>query len=681
MLATFFLLGVSTSLPTKMYVSPTGNDAWSGRLVRPNASHTDGPFATIAAARDALRKLQRATAATVLIEPGVYRIVKPIVFGPEDSGSPGAEREFAGASPESSATGGGAVISGMRRIGGWKRLPNGWIQTVVPGVQAGTWNFCQLFVNGERRDRPRFPKAAYYTIAEKVAPTHAARGHGYDRFGFNPGEIRSDWANRDDVEVLAFHIWGMSRNRIAAVDEANHVVTFKAPTGYDDAWADLPKGNRFLVENVKEALSQPGEWYLDRPTGTLTYIPKPGERLGRLEIEAPVAESLIEFRGDLTHRKWVEHVAVASLRLEGSNWNLSAKGRNFPQAEADLPGAVRFEGARDCHLNGVDLYHTGGYGIDVGAACKRIELQKNNLGDLGAGGIKIGVTEYVRDPDLLTERCHIGSNTMLVGGRIHPAAVGVWVGQSPFNEVMGNFIVDFYYTGISVGWSWGYQPNAAHDNKIVGNRISLIGQGVLSDMGGIYTLGPQPGSLIKGNRIHDIQSFSYGGWGIYPDEGSSDFTIEDNCVYDTKSAGFHQHYGEGNVIRNNVFAFGGEAQVMRSRAEDHLSFTFERNVVLFGDAPLLGGNWEGNNYKLDGNVYWRLGGKPFDFAAMTLGQWRAKGQDEHSVVADPLFVNPAKGDFRLKPGSPALGLGFKPFTALELGFDGGMYRPVPRAFP
>ncbi|HWA84013.1 MAG TPA: right-handed parallel beta-helix repeat-containing protein, partial [Fimbriimonadaceae bacterium] len=213
------------------------------------------------------------------------------------------------------------------------------------------------------------------------------------------------------------------------------------------------------------------------------------------------------------------------------------------------------------------------------------------------------------------------------------------------------------------------------------NRISMIGQGVLSDMGGIYTLGPQAGTVIRGNRIHDVQSFSYGGWGIYPDEGSSAMLIENNCVFRTKSAGFHQHYGKENVIRNNVFAFGGEAQIMRTRAEDHLSFTMTRNVVLFGDAPLLGSNWSGDNYKLDENLYWRVGGKPFDFAGMTLDQWRAKGQDVHSVTADPLFLDPGHGDFRLKPNSPAIGVGFKPFPALAPSFGGGIYQPLPRAFP
>ena len=127
--------------------------------------------------------------------------------------------------------------------------------------------------------------------------------------------------------------------------------------------------------------------------------------------------------------------------------------------------------------------------------------------DLGAGGVKVGEMTWQHDPELLTQRCLLENNVIDGGGRLHPAAVGVWVGQNPYIQVRGNSIHDLYYTGISVGWSWGYQPNGAHDNEISDNRISMIGQGVLSDMGGIYTLGPQPGTVIKGNRIQDIQSF------------------------------------------------------------------------------------------------------------------------------------------------------------------------------
>lgn len=687
MIAALCILAAAPVAGATLYVDPTGNDRWSGRLSRPNRAKTDGPLATLDAARLKLRLVPRSSPATVHIASGLYRFSNPLVFEPEDSGTKAAPRRWEGPAARSMKEK-PAVISGMKPITGWRKLPNGWFRTNLPEVKARKWDFVQLFVNGERRNRPRLPKNGYYTIAEHVDPTPESKGKGNDRFQFKPGDIRGGWANRDDVDVLNFHEWIMSRNRIKSVDEATNVVTFRAPTGTDAWWRDFNKGYRFLVENVKEALSEPGEWYLDKPTGDLTYIPKSGETLAKLKVEAPVANSLIEFKGDLEKRKWVEHLTVSGLHLEGTNWTAPHEGRNFPQAEADLHSAVNFTGARDCEFSGNTIAHTGTYAIDIGPACKRITIAKNELSDLGAGGVKIGEMSWQKDPELLTERCQVVANSIHGGGRLHPAAVGVWIGQNPYNHVGGNFIWDLYYTGISVGWSWGYQENGAHHNTILGNRIGHIGQGVLSDMGGIYTLGPQAGTLIQRNQIHDIQSFSYGGWGIYPDEGSTGILVENNVVFRTKSAGFHQHYGKENVIRNNVFAFGKEAQIMRTRAEPHLSFTMERNLVLFGDAPLLGSNWTGDNFKLDNNLYWRVPNpqaevrKPqsFDFAGMTFDAWRAKGQDVHSLIADPMFMDPAKGDFRLKPSSPALTIGFVPFTQLDC--RGLVERKVlARAFP
>ena len=252
-------------------------------------------------------------------------------------------------------------------------------------------------------------------------------------------------------------------------------------------------------------------------------------------------------------------------------------------------------------------------------------------------------------------------------GLVFPPAVGVWVGQSGGNTISHNHIHDVYYTAISVGWTWGYGPTLARDNAIEFNHLHDIGKDMLSDMGAIYTLGVQPGTVIRGNLIHDISSFTYGGWGIYPDEGSSNILIENNIVYRAKSAGFHQHYGRENIVRNNIFAWNIEHQLMRTRAEPHLSFTFERNIVCFDRGRLLGSNWSGDQFKMDRNVYWDVRGEPVRFAGKSWEQWREAGHDTGSVLADPLFVNPAKYDFTLRPDSPALKLGFQPIDLSGVG--------------
>ena len=147
-------------------------------------------------------------------------------------------------------------------------------------------------------------------------------------------------------------------------------------------------------------------------------------------------------------------------------------------------------------------------------------------------------------------------------------------------------------------------------------------------MGGIYTLGIQPGTRIRNNLIHDIATFTYGGWGIYPDEGSSDILIENNIVYHCKSAGFHQHYGRENVVRNNIFAFNRENQLMRTRAEPHISFTFERNIVYFDQGRLLGGNWTGDQFTHEGQCLLRYPRRRTSASrASRSTEWKAAGQE------------------------------------------------------
>jgi hypothetical protein len=343
------------------------------------------------------------------------------------------------------------------------------------------------------------------------------------------------------------------------------------------------------------------------------------------------------------------------------------EGNNFSQAEVNLGGAISLTGARECAIEGCSIRSIGSYAIDFGTGCRNNRVENCDLSDLGAGGVKIGLTRYVPEDENLCSRQVIRGNRIAHGGRLHPAAIGVWIGHSPYNVVEHNEIVDLYYTGVSVGWSWGYAPCGSHHNTIAFNHIHQIGQGVLSDMGGIYTLGLAPGSVLHHNLIHDIDAYDYGGWGIYYDEGTTEMVGENNVVYDTKTGGFHQHYGKENTVRNNVFAFSRRDQIQRSRQEPHRSFTFERNIVYWNGGALLGSVWGDNNYILDKNIYWRTDGKPVEFAGMSLDRWQAKGQDQHSVIADPLFVDPEHRDFQLKEDSPARKLGFEPINISQIG--------------
>ena len=672
LLAVAITLGRISNSGADFFVSPTGLDSSVGSSSK--------PFHSLDRAREAVRDFRRdhtnlTSPVVVHVQKGVLEQDHAFSLAPEDSGTVNSPTIYRGER---------ATISGGKEIRGFQVDSHGWWTVTLPEVRDGKWSFNQLFVNGKRRYRPRFPKAGYYNITEAVAPSESAKGRGYDRFGFRAGDIDKGWHNLNDVELLCFHTWDMSRMRIGSVDDVTHTVTTTGPTGYDADWANFPKGNRYIVENVREALSSPGEWYLDQKSGELTYIPLPGEKLAATTIVAPKADRLIDIKGDTAGHKFVEYVRFENLDFAYSNWILPKQGRFFPQAEVDLSAAVRAVGWRNGGMSGCNVRSVGEYALELGAGCRKLSITNSNFTDIGAGGVKIGETGLVEDENNAAGEVIVHNCVIAHAGRLHPAAIGVWIGQSAHNEISNNEIFDLYYTGVSIGWTWGYSKSQAHDDLIANNHIHDIGQGVLSDMGGIYTLGIEPGTKIIGNRIHDIDSFSYGGWGIYPDEGSSHELIENNVVYRTKSGGFHQHYGEDNTVRNNIFAFARDAQIIRTRAEDHLSFTFEHNIVFWKDAPLLGSNWSGNNYKLDGNLYWRIDGKPVDFAGMSLEAWRKKGQDLHSSIADPMFANPSKGDFRLNPNSMAFTLGFKPFDQSKAGLVGRTFKldpTVPAAFP
>ncbi len=652
-----------------LYVAPGGDDTWSGTLPTQDAAGADGPFATIVGARDAIRRLRSAgeveNPITVLVREGTYRISEPVVFTPEDSGTEKSPVTYAAYPDEK------PVISGGRLVTGWKKSGSLW-KADLPEVKAGDWHFGALWVNGERRTVARTPNTGYLSTAGKAPPLKdAATGKEVSRektaFKFKPGDIRP-WQNPDDVLVVVYHSWETSTHRIESIDAENNIVTFTGPAVWPfERWG---KNQRYHVENLREALDSPGEWYLDRSTGMLYYHPLDGEDLSVAEVVAPVTAQLLLLEGEPGEDKYVEHLHFKGLRFIHSDWPIPQQGHSDPQAAFSIPGAINAVGARFCSVEQCEIAHVGTYGIWFRRGCQDNRIVQNEIHDLGAGGVRIGEGGSPKTEDEAASRNLIDNNFIHDGGKIFRAGVGVWVGRSSYNTISHNEISDLDYSGLSIGWCWGYAPSSANHNVIEHNHVHHIGRGVLSDMGGIYTLGISPGTVIRHNIFHDIHSYSYGGWGIYPDEGSSEILIENNIAYSTKTGGFHQHYGKENIVRNNIFAFSKDGQIIRTREEEHISFFFERNIVYFDNGRLLGSNWKNGNYRLDYNVYWDTSDPEIKFAGMSFKKWQAKGQDIHSIIADPMFVDAEGFDFRLKPESPAFNLEFKQIDTSENGLYG-----------
>jgi hypothetical protein len=658
----------------QLYVSPQGNDSWSGALAEPNGAKTDGPFATPTRARDEIVRLKAEgklrAGALISFRAGLYELSEALLITPACSGAEGAPVIFAAYPGET------PVLSGGRRIRAWKQAAGRW-EASLPDVAAGQWSFTQFFVDDARRYRPVLPADGYFFVREQLPASPGLPARRYDRFRCGEGELRADWANPGDIEVHAFHCWSTSRLPLKSV--SGREVTLAAST-----FRSLERGTRYRVENVAEALTQPGQWYLDRPSGTLRYLPLPGEDPAAVLAVAPRLASLVEIRGEAAAGQSVSHVEFRGLTLAYANWVTPPQGNCISQAEYSMPAAVSAVGAQDCAFVRCRFTHLGGYALELGRACKRNRVETCEFTDLGGGGVKIGEGVTHQDDALVASHNTVRDSLFAHGGRLHPAAVCVWVGRSHSNVLEHNELFDFYYSGFSVGWTWGYEPGPARDNLIAFNRISWMPQEVLGDQAGIYTLGAQPGTVIRGNVIHDQFGVPWA-CGIYLDEGSSEVRVEDNLVYRVTTHAFHCNYGRDNLARNNIFAYGMGGHIGRCRGEEHLTYTVEQNLIVWDEGPLLATHaWDKGLYAFDRNLYWNPVEPAFRFASWTWDEWRAKGQDTHSLIADPLFVDPKQGDFTLKPGSPAEKIGFKPFDYSQAGRltkSGPALVLAPRAFP
>lgn len=608
----------------------------------------------------------------VWISEGTYVFDKKVIFDGND-----ADDVSYIAIPDNKV-----VFSGSQKVSEWKPDTLNGKQCFSAEIPERV-SFNSVFKNGKTLPQTRYPETGYFRVdnedhsgskySEENSPWSLTRGD----LELTPSKDQNikDFKNPEDVTIRVLHLWVDDFSKLTGYDSSENRIKFASPMS-----ASIEKNNRYYFENVCEAFDKPGEWYLNSKEHKIYYLPFDGENINLLDLSYAITDKLISITNcnNITF-EGIDFIETDSSfpEIEDGAW-LSKYGLRFPQAEYDCAGVFEATKSTNINIKYCNFKNIGIYAIKFNRICKNCSVIGCNIFNTGAGGIYIhGFNE--KENDRITENITIRDNLIDGYGKYFYSAIGILLTHARNCNISNNEICNGYYTAISDGWLWGYAYSVTENNKICNNLIYNIGQGWLSDMGGIYTLGRQKGTILSGNIIHNVAADpdegGYGGWGIYLDEGSQMIIVEKNLVYDCGSQCFHQHYGENNIIRNNIFALSAEGQATSSfghgssqtgyeNEETHNEFTYEKNIFL-SDNTAIYVKLRNHDFKDDSNIYWDMtNGKNvfcdyYDdgkidqrifkkYIINELGLYR------NAVFADPGFKDAKNYDFTLPDNNPAL---------------------------
>ena len=610
------------------YVSPTGDDSWSGRLAQPNADRTDGPRATLGAACRATRTLGTETSRRIVVQAGEYFLNEPVVLTEKDSGL-----------TIEAATGADVTLYGGRKVTGWRKDGPDFYAATLPGVKEGDWDFRALIVNGRYCPRARLPKAGRFEHRSVFdVRWMSTTGGGWQRkptdeelttLKYRPEDL-GPWLDIRNAEVTVYHMWDDSMVGVSAIDTESHTLTFSSPTGHPAGAFGV---KTYVVWNVREGLTEPGQWYLDRTAGKVVYWPLTGEDMSEVKVIAPVVESIVRVQG--SRGKPVRNVTLRGLRLAATTTPLTAGG--FGAGRFD--GALSIANAEDCMFGDLEVRHAGGQGIQATGTSLRI--QRCHVHHVGACGIRASGT-----------RLEVTDNHIHDVGLTYPSAIALQGGGRD-SLVAHNHVHHAPYSAINYG---------GQNTRIEANRIhdAML---ELHDGGGIYCFGGK-NLVLRGNYIHDIiDTGGYGASAYYLDEQSEGCLVEGNLSVNVMRPS-HNHMAKGNTIRNNVFINEGDLRLTWPRSSD---YRFEKNI-LWATGRIVFDNREGIT-TLAGNILYSVAGK---VECKKLDQYSQTGEypmqaDAVNVLADPKLIAYRDGQVQIAPDSPAHALGIEPIDVSGTG--------------
>jgi hypothetical protein len=580
------------AIAMELWVAPDGSGSNLGTPTR--------PFASIDTALEAARKCRRLSkeahneTVKIILRDGIYPLTAPLVLRPEDSGIDANPILITAAFGEK------PILSGGVKINGWELLPQKipdlpeiargkiWV-AAAPKIHGRTLEFRQLWVNDTKAIRAREPNSeglmrlVAWDKKNQVATIPAAALTGIK----NPARL----------EMIIDQVWEIAVLRVNSflIKGKNALVTFKQPESkleFTHPWPPIIENSNyaapFFLANAIEFLDAPGEWFEDLSAGKIYYWPRAGEDMTGAKVIAPTIETLVKIEGSLdkpvfniqfngitfSHTTWLRPSVQGHVPLQVGMFlldakKLSPKGTTYHRGLDNLAwigrptGAISVKNANHISFENCTYEHLASAGLDFQSGTHDDLISGCVFTDVGGNGIQLGKfsdpkieTHFPYNPSEEREICvreKIYNNIVTDCGNEDWGCVGIGMGYARNVFIEHNEVFNLPYSGISVGWGWTKMTNALRDNFIFANRVHRVGQR-LGDLGGIYTLSAEPGTVIAENYISDIVPSPFAPdpehwFYLYLDEGSSGITVRDNWCPAEKF--LKNANGSGNVWTNN----------------------------------------------------------------------------------------------------------------------------------
>lgn len=469
-----------------------------------------------------------------------------------------------------------------------------------------------------------------------------------DRFHYADGELKPEFAQAPGAEVHIFQTGNCRAFKeiagIASIDPEQRQIVLSGP----ELSSQLHAGDRYFVENIESECDAPGEWYLNQQTGVLTIVPPPGWT-EKSEVMAPTVGRIVEITGG-------KDVTFTGLTIRGGDWDSQDGVIGYGMGKN---GVLYFKDSTGCGVRGCSFFNVGKDAVCFETSNNNT-IADNDITDSAEGGINLNGS----------------NNTTVSGNHIHHLGQvykhngGVTIQNKASNNlVTGNVVHDMTRYGISMKMA-GTQNTIEH-NRVLNTSLETYDTGAIEVTQ--QDRNERSGTKIRYNIVGDSVGYSSTGdkpcflsWGIYLDSFAGGYEVTNNIVYRSWNGGIMFQGGKDNIVTNNVLVDGQAGQGHISNfSKNQTGCVLERNIVTWSNPQAMlfvGPAVTPEVIRCDRNLYWcpgvteykiMWGGKSFE-------EWQKLGHDANSVMADPLFTDPKHDDYSLKPGSPALKLGFKP---------------------